>query len=75
MEFLSQHIIPPSGHYLSLLEFLAVMTQLIHLPYIGVVVGSTVLAMWLTFSDHEIPNPPLARFAGELLDTFLGNRV
>jgi mono/diheme cytochrome c family protein len=29
--------------------------------------------MWLTFSDHEIPNPHFARLADDLLRTFLGN--
>lgn len=75
MEFLSEHLIPPTGHYLQLLEVLAVMTYLIHLPYIGMVIGSTALAMWLTFSNHEIPNPNFERLASELMDMFLGSKV
>jgi len=75
MEFIDHFIIPPNGHYLQLLEFLAVMTYLIHLPYVGLLLGTTVLSMWLTFSNHEIPNPRFERFAGDLIDAFLGNRV
>lgn len=75
MEFLSERLISPTGHYLQLLEVLAVMTYLIHLPYIGIVIGSTALAMWLTFSNSEIPNPNFERFASDLIETFLGNKV
>jgi cytochrome c len=74
MDFLNQHIIPPTAQHLALLEFLAVVTYAIHLPYIAMVMGSTAVAMWLTFSDHEIPNPRFARLAGDLIDTVLGNR-
>lgn len=73
MDFLSQHIIAPSGQHLKLLEFLAIVTYTIHLPYIAMVIGSTAVSMWLTFSDHEIPNPHFARLADDLLRTFIGN--
>src|SRR5512144_424665 len=73
MDFLSQHIIAPSGQHLKLLEFLAIVIYTIHLPYIAMVIGSSALAMWLTFSDHELPNPHFARLADDLLRTFLGN--
>ena len=75
MDFLSQHIIPPSGQHLVLLEFLAIVVYAIHLPYVALVLGSTATAMWLTFSDHEIPNPRMARLADDLLRTFLGSRL
>ncbi|HEX5133551.1 MAG TPA: cytochrome c [Candidatus Krumholzibacteria bacterium] len=75
MDFLSQHIIPPSALHMKLLEFLAVVTYTIHLPFIALVVGSTAVALWLTFSDHEIPNPRFARLAGDLIATVLGRRV
>src|SRR5712675_2056076 len=73
MDFLSQHIIAPSGQHLKLLEFLAIVTYAIHLPYIAMVIGSTAVALWLTFSDHELPNPHFGRLADDLLRTFLGN--
>jgi cytochrome c len=75
MDFLSEHIIAPSGQHLKLLEFLAIVIYTIHLPYIGLVMGSTAVAMWLTFSDREIPNPRFARLAEDLLRTFLGHRL
>ena len=74
MDFLTQHVIPPTAQHMSLLEFLAVVTYAIHLPYIAMVMGSTAMAMWLTFSDSEIPNPRFARLAGDLIETVLGNR-
>jgi cytochrome c len=75
MDFLSQHVIHPTATHLRLLEFLAVVTHTIHLPYIALVIGSTAVAMWLTFSDHEIPNPRFARLAGDLVGMGLGGRV
>lgn len=75
MEFLSQHIIPPTAHYLDLLQFIAVLTYMIHLPYIGLVIGGVGSAMWFTLADSDHPNPRYARFAGDLVDLFLGNRV
>jgi cytochrome c len=75
MDFLNQHIIPPTAQHMSLLEFLAVVTYSIHLPYIGMVIGSTAVAMWLTFSDHELPTPHFARLAGDLIENALSNRV
>ncbi len=74
MDFLTQHIIPPTAQHMALLEFLAVVTYAIHLPYIAMVMGATAVAMWLTFSDHELPTPRFARLAGDLIETVLSNR-
>ena len=75
MEFFSQHIIPPTEHYLDLLQFITVLTYTIHLPYIGMVIGGVGSAMWFTLADSDHPNPRYARFAGDLLNVFLGSRV
>ncbi len=75
MDFLSQHIIPPTATHMQLLEFLAVVTYAIHLPYVALVIGSTAVAMWLTFSNHEIPNPHFARLAGDLIEMVLGRKI
>jgi cytochrome c len=75
MDFLSQHIIPPTAHYLELLQFIAVLTYMIHLPYIGMVIGGVGSAMWFTLADSDHPNPRYARFAEDLLGMFLGNNV
>lgn len=72
MNFLSQHVIPPSAIHMKLLEFLAVLVYTVHLPFIGLLIGSTAVAMWLTFSDHELPNAHFARLATDLVNTFLG---
>lgn len=75
MNFLSDYIIAPSGQHLKLLEFLAIVIYTVHLPYVALVIGSSGVAMWLTFSDHEIPSPRFARLAEDLLRTFLGNKL
>jgi cytochrome c len=75
MEFLSQHITPPTAHYLDLVQSIAVLTYMIHLPYIGLVIGGVGSAMWFTLADSDHPNARYARFAGDLIDVFLGNRI
>jgi len=75
MEFLSEHIIPPTAHYLDLLQFIAVLTYMIHLPFVGLVIGGVGSAMWFTLADSDHPNPRYARFAENLIDVFLGSRI
>ena len=75
MEFLSEHIIPPTAHYLDLLQFIAVLTYMIHLPFVGLVIGGVGSAMWFTLADSDHPNPRYAKFAENLIDVFLGNRI
>ncbi len=67
-------ILAPHEHYLQLLEFLAVMSWVMYLPYVGVVLGSTALSLWLTFRDHEAPSENFRRFGGDLINTFLTNK-
>lgn len=73
MEFLSQHILEMDGHYMTLLQVLAVLVYLINLPYAGMVIGTLALSMFLSFRDREIPDSRFARLAGDLIETFLGN--
>ncbi len=75
MEFLSQHVIPPTEHYLDLLQFLSVLIYTIHFPYIGMVIGGVGAAMWFTLADSDNPNPRYARFAGDILGLFPGGAV
>ncbi len=75
MEFLSQHVIAPTGHYMILLEFLAALVYVIHLPFVGVVLGATALSMFLTFRDREVPDARFARLAGDIVETFLGSNA
>lgn len=75
MQWFDNVMIPPTGHYLDLLRFLSVLAQMVHLPYMGMVIGATAVSMWFTFSDYENPNPNHSRFAGDLLRVFLGNRA
>ncbi|GEM_PF-3629236 len=45
MEFIGQTIIPPNPEHLGLLKLLKVITLSVHLPYMGIVLGSSVLAV------------------------------
>jgi len=75
MDFLAQHVIPPTAHYMQLLELLAVGVYLVHLPFVGVVLGSIALSMWLTFRNHEVPDSRFEKLAGDIIDAFLRNRT
>jgi cytochrome c len=75
MEFLSQHVLPPTEHFLGLLQFISIMTYMIHLPFIGMVIGGVGAAMWFTLADSDNPNPRYEKFARDLLDVFLGSKT
>jgi cytochrome c len=48
---------------------------MIHLPFVGMVLGGVGSAMWFTLADSDNPNPRYARFAGDLLNVFLGSKL
>jgi len=75
MGFFTEHIIPPTAHYLDLVQFITIMTYMIHLPYVGMVIGGVGSAMWFTLADSDHANPRYSRFAGDLLDVFLGSKI
>jgi cytochrome c len=75
MEILSQFAIPPTGSQLELLRYLLVMTYAIHLPFIGILAGATLLSLAFNARDRDIPNSSFARMAKDLMDMVLSNRA
>ncbi|GAB4324567.1 MAG: hypothetical protein Kow0059_20250 [Candidatus Sumerlaeia bacterium] len=55
------------------LNLLSVLLLLIHLPYAGVVLGSTLVSGLFSILDHFSPNATLRRFARDVMDMGVGN--
>ncbi len=72
---LSQLTIPPTENQLELLRYLLVMTYAIHLPFVGIIAGATLLSLAFNLRDRDIPNPDFARMAKDLMDMVLSNRA
>ncbi|MDH3217352.1 MAG: c-type cytochrome [Candidatus Krumholzibacteria bacterium] len=75
MEFFSQYVIPPTRGQLELLRYLLVLTYAIHLPFVGMVIGATLLSLAFNARDRDIANPTFARMSKDLMDMVLPNRV
>jgi cytochrome c len=75
MDIFGQFTIPPTGNQLELLRYLLVMTYAIHLPFIGILSGATLLSLAFNARDRDIPNSSFARMAKDLMDMVLSNRA
>ncbi|MFQ5510456.1 MAG: c-type cytochrome [Candidatus Krumholzibacteriia bacterium] len=75
MAFFEQYGILPSESYFELLRYLLVLTFVIHVPYMSLVTGSTLLSLILNSRDRDVPNPHFARLAGDLMDMVMPSRV
>ena len=75
MEFFEQFVIPPSAGQLALLRYLLVMTYAVHLPYLGLVAGATLLSLVFNTRDRDIANSTFARMATDLMEMVVSSRV
>lgn len=74
MAIFDQYTIPPSADQLELLRYLLVLTYAIHIPFIGMVVGATLLSLIFNSRDRDIANSTFARIAFDLADMVLARR-
>jgi cytochrome c len=75
MEFFNQFGLPPSESYLELMRYLLVMTLMIHVPYMSLVVGGTVISLVLNSRDRDVRNAHFGRLAKDLMDMVVPNWV
>lgn len=62
--------VPPSVENLALLKYLIVLLYLIHIPFISMLMGSTLFSVLFNLSDKSKRNPTHLRFAQDLIHTF-----
>ncbi|UCH84958.1 MAG: c-type cytochrome [Candidatus Latescibacterota bacterium] len=75
MELFNQFVLPPTAAHLELLRYLLVLACLINFPYVGIVIGSTLLSLVLSAIDRDVSNPVCARVAKNLVDMALPSRI
>jgi cytochrome c len=75
MELFNQYVLPPSAEHLELLRYLLMLTYLIFLPYIGIVIGSTLLSIFLNLGNKDVGETLYARIARDLMDMAIPSRA
>lgn len=75
MEFFNQFGLPPSESYLELMRYLLVMTLLIHVTYMSLVAGSTIISLILNSRDRDVRNTHFGRLAKDLMDMVVPSQV
>jgi len=66
MQFLEKFVISPSPDHLLLLKILSVLLFLIHIPYVSVLFGSTILSVIFQGRNRRESNSFFLRLAGDL---------
>lgn len=68
MDFLENAVLPQSAHHMVLLKYLLALTFLIVLPYLSVLVGSTILSVFYNSKSRRSGNVQHSKFAKQLVD-------
>lgn len=75
MEFFNQYVLPPSADHLELLRYLLMLTYLVFLPYLGIVIGSTILSLILNLGYKDVGNDVYALIAKDLMDMAIPSKT
>ena len=74
MEFLKELAIPQSLEHVRLLVLISTLSSIVFVPYVGFVLGSSILSLWFNRKRHLQENAIFLKFAHELIDTVLFNK-
>jgi len=75
MDILNQFIIPPNEQQLMLIRYLQGLTFIIHLPYVGMVIGGTLLSVVLNLLDRDKHNPMYGRLSRDVMGIVVPNKI
>jgi cytochrome c len=75
MDIFNRFVLPPDREHLELLRYLLMLASLINLPYLGIVMGSTLASLILGLLDKDEANPVYARLAKNLMDMAIPSRI
>lgn len=75
MDFFNQHVLPPTREHLELLRYLLMLASLIELPFLGVVMGSASVSLFLALRDKDEANRTYALVAHDLMRMAMPSRV
>jgi hypothetical protein len=74
MEFLKDIAIPQSLEHFRLLVLILTLSSLVFIPYLGFVVGSSLLSLWHNNRGRKDNNVVFLQFAHDLIDRALFNK-
>ncbi|MCI0494488.1 hypothetical protein L0Z72_05740, partial [candidate division KSB1 bacterium] len=74
MQFSDQLTLLSTPAHLSLVKMLLIVMFLLHLPYIGMLIGSSFFSVWFNFSGKRNKNQLHATFARDLIDMVAFNK-
>lgn len=74
METTGNYLLLPSVDQLGVVKLLLLLVFLVHLPYIGMTIGGSLLSVILNFRDQRKHNPIFARLAWDTIDTIAYNK-
>ena len=75
MELFNRFVLPPTLEHLELLRYLLMMAYIIHLPFVGILIGSTLVSLFLNVRDRDVPNPMFAGLSARLMEMAMPSRV
>ncbi len=75
MDFLDKLVIPQSTHHIQLLKYMLVITYVILLPYLGVLLGTTLFSVMYNSKGRKLNNPIYIKFSKSLIDFLTQNKV
>lgn len=74
MDFLENAVLPQSAHHMVLLKYLLALTFLIILPYLSLLVGSTVLSLYYNAKGRMNNDDRATKFSKQLIDLATFNK-
>ncbi len=74
MNFLDKFVIPSGAEHIALLNILQILTMLIFLPYMGMILGGTVMSVYFNNKGKKENNPLFIRFAKDIIDKLLAKK-
>jgi cytochrome c len=74
MNFLDKFVIPSGAEHIALLNILQILTMLIFLPYMGMVLGGTVMSVYFNNKGKKENKPIYIKFAKDIIDKLLAKK-
>lgn len=75
MEIFNRIVLPPTREHLELLRYLLMLASLVHFPFLGITMGSTMLSLLFNLQDKDGGNPTRARVAKRLMNMAMPSRA
>lgn len=68
MNFFDQIVIPPSANHVLLLKYIFIVSLLLFLPYLGMMLGASLISVYFNGKGEKSGNNMLTRFAKDVIE-------